>query len=321
MPLTDITIPNPVDPFRPDPSSENDYSIKLIRSRRFGTDLITVYTGRLSTDLEASAVGIQSALLTALESLIQLTIDEDFRAPAPPILSRPTTIVLTSNDILVAWTNRSDYFIINGTGVTRKVIFVSDEIAVDTDIITDTLPFTKTYYSTGNTVSYDLIFQSNGDFTIAGSAGNGTVTYTYSSATGTFRGNALIRIQDPDTGVVVLKGQYYTEVGITVYPNAPDPETLGTFDTASGTQGVIYDPVSTLTTPVSALDLYNYMVTYYAGPHGTRIQCLIRKLFPLLTGSIRHVLASLAQESYAVRTGYTCMIEASCGNVVEVRLT
>ena len=317
MPLTDPTISNPVDPFRADPNSVDEFSIKVRVKRRTsdGGEMITIHSGKLSSDLESRAIGIQTASLNVVESIINLTIDPEYRGPAPPIVSKPQEMTFEAGDILVSWANRSDFVVLNGTASSRRVTFIPFGSMPETDTIANNDPFIKTYYGSQNNTSYDLTFQSDGSFTINGPYGNGSLVYSLNAAS--YRGNSLVRVEDPDTGIVVYKGQHYTDVGITCYPS-PSGE-MDVFDIASGVQGVIYDP-NPGAAPINAVSFYNYLVESYTGSYQAKIRHLIGGLFPLLQGAVRHVINSKAHEAFSMRTGFMCMAEV-CGAVVEVRLT
>lgn len=318
MPLPDIVSTNPVDPFRPDPASEDEYSLKFKMSRRlFGLgESISVFTGQLPHEPEGRVVGLQAAILNALEQVIQLVFDSTFTNPTIPVLSKPDSFVFTNGDILVSWAGQLDYMILRGTGASRQVTFLTDSTPPEVDVIANMLTFTKTYNGSLNSTSYDLTFESDGSFTILGPFGTGTVTYDSTGSTGTFRGEDLSRTEDVVTGIIILKGTAFSDVGITVYPLVGDPSDYGNDDFATGTQAVIYDPLF----PIPFATFHTYMTEDYTGTRGSLIQCFLRSLFLQLQNSIRHMLKPSPDDVFNIRTGFTCLVE-SCGVTTDIRLT
>lgn len=302
-------------------TSVDEYSVKITtRQPRTTVDQINVYAGTFTGDLTARAVGIQAAILAAMETAIQDLFADDFDFGALPSLGKPTSYTFLADDLLVSFAARNDYFIFNGTGATREVRFISlgqpDGIYQPGAM---GAPATFTFVSATSEVSYEVSYPATGDFTITDNRGRvadfdntafPTVTATYESV-------ALTEVIHGDNTATYTTTPY-TEIGITQLPN-PLPVDPNDIIVAEGVSGFFYQEGTSLT----AQTLIDYIIAQYPTFTTTQQACIgkiCRYFFNISKNAVKQVINDPNLDAFSTGTGFAGY--AALGNIsLEIRIT
>ena len=289
------------------------YSVKIVtkKNKLCQEEKVNIYTGKFPADINDNSIGFQAVIMKALETAFKNLLNESFVVGPLPTLGKPITYTFNPNDILVSFANRNDYFVFNGSGAARQVIFIKvgspDEI-----YLSGINPISPTFFSNG--ISYTVLHPSDSDFTITDYNGN---ILNKTSAVVSYNGsNLTINTTHPD-GTITYRNNPYTEVGVTLLPGVL-PSNPNNIIVAEGVKGIFYN--ENAVSPAALIDYIILNNPTLTPQINLSVEKVIKSIFTMARNAVQHSLNIPNQDSFSTQSGFGGFVSIGC-LCLEIRIS